>query len=91
MVTVKDAQYEIEEIEGFEVTFYNKDGRDTNDSKKVSSYSYSKAAKGAWTVEKWRNEKFKPLYPDLTVSVWNGGGEECYGQTLLRTVRESYE
>ncbi len=51
-----------------------------------------KAARDRWSVGRWKQERFVSLYPGFGVDVLDGDGEIVeFGQTLLETVRESYD
>ncbi len=53
-------------------------------------YDYDRMAKHAMTVSTWKDQRFLPKYPGLTVDVLDGTGQAVPGNTLLSNVRDSY-
>lgn len=56
----------------------------------VQEYTIKKAAMASWSVTKYLTQRIAPLIGDNEVSVIMGSGEEPYGKTLVRTIRQSY-
>jgi type I restriction enzyme M protein len=79
---------EIGEIEGFDIRFV--DGDEDVSRRRVEDYPYERAARGAWTVAKWREQRFLPNYPDLQVEVLRADGSVAHGKTLLDTLRTEW-
>ena len=51
-----------------------------------------KAARDSWSVARWKQERFRSVYPGFEVEILDGDGQPVeFGQTLLETVRESYD
>jgi type I restriction enzyme M protein len=85
-VTTVAAQ--IGEIEGFEVRFV--DGDEDLSHRRVDEYSFERAARGNWTIAKWRDSRFWSLYPDYDVEVLKPDGSVAHGKTLLDTLRTAW-
>jgi len=68
------------------------DGRAVPNARRFQPYArlFKKGAKQSWTVQEWKDGRFCPSYEDLGVSVLRGDGSQAAGNTVLRTVRESY-
>ena len=79
---------EIGEIEGFDIRFV--DGDEDVSRRRVEDYPYERAARGAWTVAKWREQRFLPNYPDFQVEVLRADGSVAHGKTLLDTLRAEW-
>lgn len=56
----------------------------------IPMYDYDRMAKHAMTVSTWKDQRFLPKYPGLTVDVLDGTGQAVPGNTLLSNVRDSY-
>jgi len=82
----------IARVEGFQVRVTS-DGRDIrSDREGMPSWPYEKAARDRWSVARWKQDRFFSLYPGFGVDVLDGNGAVVdFGQTLLETVRESYD
>lgn len=79
------------DIEQFAVTIKHSDGRDMRGDKTgIPMYPYEKMAKNATTVAGWKDQRFSPNHPGLTVDVLSGDTQTAAGNTLLSTVRDSY-
>ncbi len=78
----------IGEIEGFDIRFV--DGDEDVSRRRVEDYPYERAARGAWTVAKWREQRFLPNYPDFQVEVLRADGSVAHGKTLLDTLRAEW-
>lgn len=85
MVRSSTVESQIRMREGFSVSISPR-------SRTMQSYLdlFPKGAKQNWTVQEWRDSRFLHNYDSFEVSVLYGDGSEAPGQTLLRTVRESY-
>lgn len=86
-------EMKIARVEGFQVRVRTSDGRDIrSDRDGMPPWPYEKGARDRWSVAHWKQERFISLYPGFGVDVLDGDGEVVeYGQTLLETVRESYD
>ena len=51
---------------------------------------YERAAKDSWTVERWRRERFRRVYPGFEVDVFTSRQAAARGNMRLETVRDSY-
>ncbi|HVN68138.1 MAG TPA: hypothetical protein VMU38_00595 [Candidatus Binatia bacterium] len=85
-------EMKIARVEGFRVRVTS-DGRDIrSDREGMPPWPYEKAARDRWSVAQWKQDRFISLYPGFGVDVLDGDGETVeFGQTLLETVRESYD
>lgn len=86
-------EMKIARIEGFRVRVTTSDNRDIrSDREGMPPWPYEKAARDAWTVAKWKQERFVSCYPGFDVDIFDGDGNLVeHGRTLLETVRESYD
>lgn len=92
MALVKNVEKRIWDIEQFDVVIKHEDGRDMRgDRRGIPMYDKSRMAKGTMTVSEWKDQRFYRAYNGLDVDVLDGGGEPVPGNTLLSSVRESYE
>jgi hypothetical protein len=97
MATVRFAEGRIAAVEGFVVHFRYEGpakakGRDVRgDRRNVPTYPYRRAAPGETTVAAWAGGRFRKAYPGFGVDVLDGRGQRATGQTLLRTVRATYD
>lgn len=91
MPLAKNVEKRIWDVEDFDVTIHHADGRDMRGDKTgIPMYPYSRKAKDM-TVANWIDQRFSPNYPGLEVDVLYGWEDPAAGNTLLSTVRESYE
>jgi hypothetical protein len=83
----------IARVEGFQVRIKTADGRDIrSDREGMPSWPFEKGARDRWSVARWKQDRFVNFYPGFAVDVLDGDGAIVeYGQTLLETVRESYD
>ena len=88
MRSVSRVAAEIGEIEGFDVRFVN--GADNVSLRRVDEYPFERAARGNWTVAKWREARFWSTYPDCDVEVLKPDGTVAHGKTLLDTLRAAW-
>jgi len=94
MTTVVTREREIADLEGFDIVIKNaQTGKDLNPRENgvIGPYPYAKSLKGAKTVSDWRRDRFEAAYHGFTCDVLDADGQVVAPQTLLRTVRESYE
>ena len=83
----------IARVEGFQVRVTTADGRDIrSDREGMPSWPFEKGARDRWSVARWKADRFVNFYPGFAVDVLDGDGTVVeFGQTLLETVRESYD
>ena len=83
-ITIGSIQRKVERTEGFVVrVFFN--GKNANDNRGVSQ-DYK-----PMTVDAFKRH-FKAQFPDFDIAVYaNGSESSASGQTLLKTIRQSYE
>ncbi|MBX3313768.1 MAG: SAM-dependent DNA methyltransferase [Actinobacteria bacterium] len=86
--SVSTVAAEIGEIEGFFIRFV--DGDEDVSRRRVEDYPYQRAARGSWTVAKWREQRFLASYPDFQVEVLRTDGSVAHGKTLLDTLRAEW-
>jgi type I restriction enzyme M protein len=79
---------EILGIEEFAVRFV--DPGDGSARKRVDGYPFERAARGNWTVAKWRSTRFEPTYWDYDVEVLKPDGSVAHGKTLLDNLRRAW-
>ena len=94
MTTVATRAFEIYEIEGFGIEFLDMDNNPLPVHQKgLPSYQkeFERRSRGAWTVAEWKEKRFNTLYRGYGVSVLKENGDIAVGQTLISTVRETYE
>ncbi len=96
LTSVKGVERKIRRTEGFEVrilrppdTSRRRDVR--SDKQRMPSYHFTNAADGEWTVKKWKDARFHPIYPGFDVEVLGRSGDAADGHTRLVTVRAGYE
>jgi len=91
MATVATRVRIISDIEDFDI-IVTKDGDrvDPAENGVLGEYPFSKKLKHSKRVSEWR-ERFEKTYPGYSCDVLNADGSPAAAQTLLRTVRETYE
>jgi len=88
---IGNVEQKVREIEGFRVTIRSENGRDIRDDRSVvSTYNFERKAREEWTVDEWKEKRFKKEYAGFNVDVLYASGEEAVGHTKLRTVRKTY-
>jgi hypothetical protein len=94
MATIKRVENQICQVEDFDVIFVTEDGRDVRgDRTGIPGYSnkFENRAPGRMTVEGWKERRFRTLYPGFEAEVLLADGTHARGNTLLDSVRASYE
>ena len=82
MPSVRTVERNIGNLEGFDVTMRDKDGKDMRSDKNgLPSFSFERGAKGDMTVSEWKEKRFKQTYPGYECDVLNGDGEAVAGNT----------
>jgi hypothetical protein len=86
MVSSRTVENQIRIREGFDVRV------DPRSRRSLQPYLdiCQKGSSQNWRVQEWKDKKFYPNYEGFSVAVLYGDGNEVPGNTLLRTVRESY-
>jgi hypothetical protein len=91
MAKVRNVEKRIYEVEGFEVTMQNGNGRAFQSNVELPMYNrWHNMAKHAWTVQRWKDERFGAIYPGCKVKVQMANGAEARGHQHLSTVRDTY-
>lgn len=93
MPKVGSIELKIARVEGFQVRIRYPAGADVrSDRRGFPSWPFERAAWDSWTVADWRTRRFHSLYPGFDVDVLDADGLPiAAGQTLLQTVRETYD
>jgi len=92
MSTVANVERRIKRVEGFGVRILHLRGIDVRgDRTGLPQYGFHRAADNHITVEAWKGSRFRPTYPGFEVDVVDARGNSVQGNTLLGTVRETYE
>jgi len=91
MALVKNVEKRIFDIEGFEVTIRDANGRALKKNAQLRMYrNYERQAQNNWKVSEWKEQRFSPNYPGLEVDVLDGQGHVARGNTTLWRLRDSY-
>ena len=91
MSTIANVERKIRRVEGFEVRILHLRGADVRgDRMGMPQYSFRHAAAEDFTVERWKETRFRPSFPGFEVDVLDGRGRSVQGNTKLATVRSSY-
>ena len=92
MTTLATRMRELADLEDFDVQVLRSDGTVVDASTNgFPRYDYDRRAKGTMTVADWKTARFNTAYPGYSCKVLNGDGTEARGNTMLATVRETYE
>ncbi len=85
-------EMKIARVEGFQVRIRHPDGRNVrSDREGMPTWPWEKAARDAWTVARWKSDRFLKTFPGFVIDVLDGDNEIVDGRTLLETVRDSYD
>ena len=91
MSTIANVERKIRRLEGFDVRILHLRGVDVRgDRMGLPQYSFRHAADSHFTVERWKERRFRPSFPGFEVDVLDGRGRSVQGNTKLSTVRASY-
>jgi hypothetical protein len=91
MSSVVNVERKIKRIEGFRVRILHLTGADVRgDREGLPQYSYHRAADNDFTVETWKETRFRPSFPGFEVDVIDARGKSVQGNTKLETVRATY-
>ena len=89
--SVANVERKIRRIEGFRVRILHLNGADVRgDRKGLPQYPYHRAYGNGFTVETWKQKRFRPSYPGFDVDVQDRRGKSVQGNTKVETVRRSY-
>ena len=92
MTTVATRVRRISDLEGFDIVVRQNGAHvAVTQNGLLGPYNFARKARAAKTVNAWKDERFKHTYPGFDCDVLMEDGSVAAGQTLLRTVRESYE
>lgn len=87
MPKLKSVESKIQTVEGFRADFMKNGVNVKGNMEGIPQYPYSVAAPSHWTVNKWRNSRFKMCYPGFDVKVYTSTGTVAVGNMSLSTVR----
>jgi hypothetical protein len=91
MSAVKNVERKIRRVEGFDVRILHLHGTDVRgDRTGLPQYTFRHAGADDFTVEHWKETRFRPSFPGFEVDVLDGRGRPVQGNTKLSTVRASY-
>jgi hypothetical protein len=91
MPSIKTVERRISNIEGFNVTIRHHGHDVRSDCGMPRQYiDFDKAASQAFTVARWKHNRFRPSFPGFDVDVLDAFGNVVPGNTKLRTVRDTY-
>ena len=92
MTTLATRIREIGDLEGFDVEFYDQNWRVADvKNNGFKKFNYDRKSKGSLSVSSWIEKRFRPVYPGYNCVVLNGDGTTAHGNTLLSSVRATYE
>lgn len=90
MPTIGETEARIQAVERFTVRFVDGNGRNLRSDYDpgLPRYRYERAAPAHWTLQKWLDERFKPLYSGWDVDVLDSRGVPVSSRrVVLRTLR----
>ena len=91
MATIANLERKIRRVEGFKVRVLHLRGADVRgDRMGMPQYGFRHAADNDFTVEHWKETRFRPSFPGFEVDVLDARGRSMQGNTKLSTVRASY-
>lgn len=79
----------VQNIEQFKIKITQNDADVRGDKNIPKQYVAEKMSKNSFTVDEWKL-KFKSQFPGYDVKVLNADGSKARGNSLLRTVRDTY-
>jgi hypothetical protein len=90
-VKIGTLEMKIARVEGFQVRVLWDNRNVRSDREGMPPWPYEIAARDAWTVARWKQDRFVSCYPGFDVEVLDGDGNVVeHGRTLLETVRDTY-
>ena len=91
MSTIANVERKIRRVEGFRVRILYLQGTDVRgDRIGLPQYSVRHAADNDFTVERWKETRFRQSFPGFNVDVLDRRGRSMQGNTKLNTVRGTY-
>ena len=91
MSTIANVERKIRRVEGFKVRILHLRGADVRgDRMGLPQYPFRHAADSDFTVERWKQTRFRSAFPGFEVHVLDRRGHSMQGNTKLSTVRASY-
>ena len=91
MSTIANVERKIRRVEGFDVRILHLRGADVRgDRSGLPQYPFRHAADSGFTVERWKQTRFRASFPGFEVDVLDRRGRSMQGNTKLSTVRASY-
>lgn len=91
MSTIANVERKIRRVEGFDVRILHLYGADVRgDRRGLPQYQFRHAADNDFTVERWKETRFRTSFPGFEVDVLDRRGHSMQGNTKLSTVRASY-
>jgi hypothetical protein len=91
MSTIANVERKIRRVEGFDVRILHLRGADVRgDRTGLPQYPFRHAADSHFTVERWKQTRFRSSFPGFEVEVLDRRGRSMQGNTKLSTVRSSY-
>jgi hypothetical protein len=91
MTTLATRIRELSDKEGFDILVVKNNKPARMDKNGEPPYDFEKKARGTTTVSEWKANRFKKIYPSYECEVLDAQGNHVNGNTLLSTVRQSYE
>jgi len=89
--TIANVERKIRRVEGFEVRILHLQGADVRgDRMGMPQYPFRHAADNDFTVERWKETRFRASFPGFEIAVLDGRGRAMQGNMKLSTVRSSY-
>jgi hypothetical protein len=91
MSTIANVERKIRRVEGFNVRILHLRGVDVRgDRTGLPQYPFRHAADSDFTVERWKQTRFRTAFPGFDVDVLDRRRRSMPGNTKLSTVRRSY-
>lgn len=91
MSTIANVERKIRRVEGFDVRILHLRGADVRgDRTGMPQYPFRHAAAEDFTVEHWKQSRFRLSFPGFDVDVLDGRKRSVQGNTKLSTVRSTY-
>jgi hypothetical protein len=93
MPRVDSVEAQIERVERFRIRFlHRREPQDVRgDLELPRGFGFHVASSGSSTVADWKRTRFEPSFAGFRCEVFDGSGRAVPGNTLLSTVRESYD
>lgn len=92
MPLIENVEKKIETVEHFKVAMRHAAGRNIRGDKgDIPMYHFSRMARNSITIATWKDQRFKTSYPGFDVDVLDRAGKVVAGNTLLSSVRATYD